>query len=216
MVWHPFEIVNAVEAGLRGAAGGADLEQAVYSIDALDELGLHPVIERGLKGAGFGVWREQRYPSQRTGKRGSEGRRCDMVLTEDGRLLAELEPEPTLFDPPDAVALEDAYWLEIKTVAQHTTEGPFPHYARELLSPVAQDIKKLYGDGKIAHAGLLLVLFNEDQRTAEHDIVAWYNRCRAKLVPVLSPVTRGFALRDRLGNGWVSVSLFPVEKLRSE
>ena len=62
MRWSISDIADAVEAGLKQCAADADLEQAVYGIDALDELGLHPLIERALSGGGFGAWREQRYP----------------------------------------------------------------------------------------------------------------------------------------------------------
>ena len=116
----------------------------------------------------------------------------------------------TLFDNPSAVDPQDAYWLEIKTVAQFESTGPFPRYSAELLATVTQDIKKLWTDGIIAHAGLLLVLFTADQTTAEHDLNAWHHRCLDKGYPVAAPAIRGFAITDRIGNAWCAIALFPI------
>jgi hypothetical protein len=84
------------------------LEQAVYGIDALDEVDLHPVISAGFteSPAGFGALREVAYPAQWKMKvrRGDAGvdddprlplprdrERCDLVLME--------RPGLTLADP---------------------------------------------------------------------------------------------------------------------
>lgn len=212
-MWSIPDIVESVAAGLRAAAEADDLEQAVYSIDALDELRLHPLIHQSLRDAGFGVYAELRYPSDRTSRRKSLGKRCDVVLTPDARALSEPDAEATLFAEPDAVVFEAAYWLEIKTVAQHTTEGPFERYGSELLATVSQDIRKLASDAGVFHAGLMLVLFTADQRTAEHDLNAWHQRCLDKGYPVALPTVRHLPLRDRLGNANASVALFPVRRL---
>jgi len=215
--WDVIEIVEAVEAGLRSQAQACDAEQAVYGIDGLDELELHPMIQDSLKQATYGVWPEQRYPSHRPARprrRRSEGQRCDIVLTSDtDQPLVEPDAEATLFAEENALPLEAAYWLEIKTVSQFTTEGPFPHYSKELLSPVARDIRKLADDPLIFHAGLLLILFTADQSTAEHDLQAWEQRCLRRGLPVAPPVARHFKITDRLGNGITSVGLFPVRRL---
>src|SRR5690349_11584302 len=82
MNWNVTEIVDAITDALRDAAREKDREQAVYGIDDLTELKMHPLIHAALRGAGYGVWPEQTYPSARTGrKRKSEGKRCDIVLT---------------------------------------------------------------------------------------------------------------------------------------
>jgi hypothetical protein len=213
MAWIAGEIVEAVKQRLRAEARADDEAQAVYSIDAKDELQLHPLIQQGLREAGFGVYPEQRYPSDRTVRRKSEGRRCDLVLTPDRRALMEPDVETTLFEPADAVVLEAAFWLEVKTVAQFTTEGPFPRYSSELLAPVSHDVKKMARDPLIYHAGLLLVLFTADEPTARHDLAAWEQRVLQRGYPVASPTVRGFALNDRHGNGWCAVGLFPVRRL---
>lgn len=207
------QIVEAVAGELQGRAAADDLEQAVYSIDALDELGLHPLIQRGLRTAGFGVWPEQRYPADRTRRRRSEGKRCDVVLTADDRPLLEPDAEATLFADERAVPLEAAFWLEIKTVAQFTTEGPFGGYSGELLQPVTHDVKKMARDPWLFHAGLLLVLFTADQMVAEHDLRTWERRALDRGYAVAPPVIRAFEINDRLGNGCCSAALFPVRRL---
>ena len=214
MLWDVTQIVRAVGEGLEAEAAELDAEQAVYGIDALDELGLHPLIQRALRAGGYGVWPEQRYPSAREPRRRrSEGRRCDIALSPDGQPLTDPDAEATLFAPPDAWPLEVAYWLEVKTVSQFTTDGPFPHYSKELLSPVAHDLRKLAADRMIFHAGLLLVLFTADEATAEHDLNAWHERAMQKGYPVAPPAARRFSLTERIGNTHACCALFPVRRL---
>jgi len=212
--WDLVQLVETVTDGLHARAAQDDLEQAVYGIDALDELGLHPLIHQALRNGGLGVWPEQRFPSDRVGRRKrSEGKRCDVVLTPYAQPLEDAEAADTLFAPPDAVALEAAFWLEIKTVSMFTPDGPFPRYSAELMSPVRADMKKLSGDGLIYHAGLLLVLFTSEAEIAEHDLLLWERRAIDRGYPVAPPITRTFPLTDRLGNAHVNVSLFPVRRL---
>lgn len=213
MIWSPAELADAVEAGLRRRAGEDDLEQAVYGFDALDELGLHPVVHRALRDAGYGVWPEMRYPDDWHKVKRSEGQRCDVVLTHDGLPLREPGLRDTLFDNVPAADLDEAYWLEIKTVSQFEKTGPFRRYSAELFSPVAQDIRKLWSDSLILHSGLLLVLMTADQVTAEHDIGVWHQRCLDKGFPVASPALRGFAITDRIGNGWCAAAVFGVRRV---
>jgi hypothetical protein len=214
MAWDVTDIVEAVERGLRTRAAELETEQAVYGIDCLDELALHPLIQQSLRAADYGVWPEQRYPCDRLPRRRkSEGKRCDVVLTPDDRPLQEPDAEATLFATEDAVVLEAAYWLEIKTVAQFTVDGPFARYSAELLQPVSHDIRKLAGDRLVFHAGLMLVLFTTDQRTADHDLAVWLTRCEQRGYPVADPIVRGFPITDRIGNGWTATALFPVRRL---
>ncbi len=209
-VWSAPAIADAVHAGLLERAEADDAEQAVYGFDVLDELRLHPILHEALRAAGYGVHPEQRYPSHARRRSKAEGKRCDIVLTPDGRPLRNLLVKDTLFDDPSAVDPQKAYWLEVKTVAQHEPQGPFTRYAAELLSTVAQDVKKLWGDPLIRHAGLLLVLFTEDQRVAEHDLDVWHRRCIERGFPLGKPHVRNLALCDRTGNGWCAAALFAV------
>ena len=135
-----------------------------------------------------------------------------MLTHEHPQSLVDPDAEATLFGDPEALPLEAAYWLELKTVSQFTTQGPFPRYSAELLSPVSQDIRKLAQDRLIFHAGLMLILFTADEVIATHDLRAWEERCLKRGYPVAPPVVRSFRLADRLGNGRCSVALFPVRR----
>ncbi|MEM1210969.1 MAG: hypothetical protein AAGI68_01595 [Planctomycetota bacterium] len=210
MRWFTADIAEAVEAGLRARAAADDAEQSVYGFDALDELGLHPLIHDGLRAAGWGVFPEVRYPGDWTKRKRSEGLRCDVVLTADGTPVRDPAVKQTLFDSPAATDAGAAYWLEVKTVAQFETGGPFRRYSAELLSPVAKDVKKVWSDGVIAHGGLLLVLFTAGEAVAEHDLGAWHERCLRKGYPVGPPAVRGFPITDQIGNAWCAVAVFGV------
>ncbi|MFA9479297.1 hypothetical protein ACERK3_13480 [Phycisphaerales bacterium AB-hyl4] len=211
MLWSSADIADAVAAALQRRAHADDAEQAVYGFDTLDELRLHPLIREALTQQGYGAWPEQRYPGAWKRRSKAEGKRCDLVLTHDGRPLRDPEVRGTIFDAlGEAADPEAAYWLEIKTVAQFETTGPFRRYAAELLAPVAEDVKKLKSDRVIQHAGLLLVLFTADRETAEHDIAAWHKRCLDRGHLMGAPATRGFAITDRTGNQWCAVAVFNV------
>jgi hypothetical protein len=132
------------------------------------------------------------------------------LLTPDHRSLAVTERRATLFDPPDAVGLEDAFWLEVKVVAQYTEEGANATYASQLLSTVRHDVTKLSKDDGILHAALLIVLFVRDVTIAEHDLGIWQDRCLERCLPIGAPSCRSMAITDRLGNSVCYVALYPV------
>ena len=211
MPWSIAQLADSIAEGLQSQAQADDLEQAVYGFDHRDELGLHPLIQQALAHGGYGVWPEQQYPSDWHRARRSEGRRCDVVLTPaPDRPLRDPMVKGTLFDTPQAIDAQDAYWMEIKTVAQFESGGPFPRYSAELFSPVVKDIKKLWLDPIISFAGLLLVLFTVDQTTAEHDIAAWHQHCLAKGYPIATPAVRGLSITDRIGNGYCAAAMFGI------
>ena len=208
--WSAADLADLIEAGLKRRKEADDLEQTVYGFDSLDELGLHPLIQEALAEGGYGVWPEQRYPDDRKRKRKNEGRRCDIVLTPDGLPLRDPAICGTLFDDQPAVNDEEAYWLEIKTVAQFESGGPFRRYASELLSTVTEDVKKIFQDSQICHGGLLLVLFTQTPEVAAHDIQVWHQRAIDRGYPAAPPVTRGLAITDRVGNAWCEIALSTV------
>ena len=211
--WSPADLADAIAEGLKRRAAEDDAGQAVYGFDALDELGLHPVVRGALTDAGYGAWPEQRYPGHWHKRKRSEGLRCDLVVTPAPGALPLRDPEvkATLFDASPAVDAEAAYWLEVKTVAQFETGGPFRRYSAELLAPVTKDVKKVWSDTVIRHGGLLLVLFTADRETAEHDLVRWHERCLDRGYPAGPPAVRGFGITDRIGNAWCGVAVFGVK-----
>ncbi len=211
ITWSPADLADLVASTLEQRARDADQEQAVKGIDASAELDLHPMIQAAFRDAGYGVWPETRYPDDWHHKAKSRGLRCDLVLTPDGLPLRDLEARGTLFSAAvEAADPQDAYWLEVKTVAQFEHFGPAKRYASELLRPVAKDVTKIWRDGVIRSGGLLIVVFTSDRRVAEHDLDAWYERCVQRGLPVGMPARRGFALNDRMGNAWCAVDLCPV------
>jgi hypothetical protein len=212
-VWSLPDIADAVETGLRRCAARCDREQAVRGIDARDEVGLHPLLEEALADAGYGVHREERYPADRRRRKETEGERCDLVLTPEGRPLRPPDRRATLFDRPDAVDLDDAFWLEVKAVAQFTDEGANANYSGQLLSSVRQDVTKLSKDRDILHAGLLILLFVRDEIVAEHDLGIWQDKCLERGLPIGAPSVRRVPIADRLGNGICEVALYPVSHL---
>ena len=207
------DIAETVQHGLMRAFAACDAEQAVYGLDCLDEVTLHRNIEQGFHGAGFGVYREQRYPGDRRRRSLSEGERCDFVLTPDGRPLMKEEAKGTLFDSPDALELSEAFWLEVKIVSQFTVDGPNRNYTSQLLATVRQDIAKLSKDSGILRAGLLLVMFVRDQRVADHDLRIWQDRCLERGLPIGAPAIRSFAITDRHGNALCAIAVYPVSHL---
>jgi len=210
MRWYTDDIADAVHSALSDQAKRDDIEHAVYGFDALDELGLHPLIQAGLSDSGMGVWPEQRYPGHWHKTKRSHGLRCDIVLTPNDAPLRDPAIKDTLFDNANACDAQTAYWLEVKTVAQHETSGPFKRYSAELLSPVTKDVKKIWSDGVIQHGGLLIVLFTESQEVAEHDLAIWHERCLRKGYPVGPPAVRGLQITDRIGNAWCCIAVFGV------
>jgi hypothetical protein len=207
------DIADAVERGLCAALAELDREQAVYGIDTLDEIALHPLLEQSLREADFGVFREQRYPADRGKRRISEGERCDFVLTPNRRELAREYAHGTLFDAADSVSLDEGFWLEVKVVAQFTVEGPNHNWSSQLLSTVRQDITKLSKDPVILHAGLLIILFVRDESVAEHDLRIWQDRCLERGLPIGAPARRTITIADRIGNAICALALYPVGHL---
>ncbi len=208
------DIADAIEAGLRDRCARLDLEQAVYGLDALDELALHPIIAEALRAhGGFGVHREQRYPGDRMRRRVSEGERCDFVLTPDGRELVKEDARGTLFDAPDSIGLDEAFWLEAKIVSQFTIDGPNHNYSSQLLSTVREDIVKLAKDPGILQAGLLIILFVRDEQVIDNDLNIWQNRCIERGLPIGAPSRRTFPLADRHGNACCAIAVYPIAHL---
>jgi hypothetical protein len=225
--WTAGALVEATAEGLAQEAAARDAAQETMGVDSLLELALHPPVAAGLSKAGYGVWPEQRYPVDRRDSRRNRGRRCDMVLTPGGRPLSRLEglngharlpfPQQTHLCREDAsvVSLAEAFWLEIKSVAQHDAGGPAADYCSGLFTEWAADVRKISSDPGLVYAGLLLIAFTADAATARHDRDLWRLCCLKDDLPLLSPATAGFTISDRLGNSHCSLALFPILAARA-
>lgn len=230
-MWRCEDLAEAAARGLRARAAELDLEQAVRGIDALAEVELHPFLRDGLASAGFGVLMEQPYPGEPLRRPlHRERERCDLVVVPPelaGVGLADPvvelrrsdELERTLFaslapERPVGIAPSDAFWMEVKSVGQFAFSGGIPvanaTYASELVRGPATDAAKLSRDPLIQHAGVLLVHFTADERTASHDLGVLIHRCLDRDLPVCEPVIARFGFTDRIGNSLCSVSLIRV------
>jgi hypothetical protein len=183
------DISNVIAAGLLRQAKQLELEQAVYGLDTHNEVKFHALLARTLEGSGYGVFREQRYPVHRNNRNRSVGVRCDLVLTPGGRALASPGEPPTLFDPPNPVALEDALWVEVKLLAQFTTAGPNRRYS-SLYGAVRRDVAKLTSAQGIVHRALLILSFAQDLCVADHDLEIWRAQCAERGFDVRCPELR--------------------------
>ncbi|MCA9286208.1 MAG: hypothetical protein KDA22_13370 [Phycisphaerales bacterium] len=212
----PADLADALAAGIDAEEQRLRLEQAVHGLDALNEVALHAHLRTALEAAGYGVHAEQRYPRDRTIRRRSEGDRCDLVVTADRASLRQPDREPTLFDPSDAVDLEAAYWLEVKTANQFLPEGPNARYAAEFVRPPRGDVLKLARDPRIRQAGLLLVVFAADQAVAERDLRWWEEQALRRGLPIGAAYRRSIRLLDRIGNRACVLALHPVARAAAE
>jgi hypothetical protein len=213
-MWSVADIVHAVATGLDSESARLETEQAVYGLDTNDELAFHRLIAKSLEVAGYGVFREQRYPDHRFHKNRRAGIRCDLVLTPRGRALAAPGEARTLFDPPDPVALQDAFWIEVKAIAQFTTAGPNRRYS-SLYAAVRRDVAKLINSPGIPHKALLILLFTQDGTVADHDLEVWETQCAAQGLNLGVSVTRTLPIADRLGNSVCKLGCYPVSRVLS-
>jgi hypothetical protein len=243
-VWRADEIVEILAETVRERESALREEQAVYGLDALDEAELQPIFAAGFAAAGLGVLREQGYPTQwKRKRRGADDvplprdrERCDLVLTPaPGQIIADSfvaeraagrarrEAAGTLFESvsepvqhaaANAVAPDEAYWLELKVVAQYSVEsgvpGPNRAYGSQLTRFAAADIGKLSCDRTIVHGGLALVLFTADERTAVHDSGILLDRLLNRGLRITSPVTMTVPILDRIGNAVCTLVLAPL------
>lgn len=203
-------VVDDLASGFERLSAELEVEQAVVGLDGQRELALHTLIEGCLRDAGFGVTRERRFPSERARKR-SAGRRCDFVLTRDGRALVP-DGEAGLLVPVDAASDAEAGWLEVKLVAQHRPLGASAGYAQRLQQPVWADVTKLARDPGIHDAAVLLVLFTEDDATASHDLAVWARRATERGLALWPRRERALDIGDRLGNRRCRLAIFPLER----
>lgn len=231
-MWRMTDILEALSAGISDLNARLRVEQAVHGVDALDEVGLHPVLSEALSSAGFGVLREVVYPGEHAAAiRRSARARCDLVLlAEPGMMLedpaAEQEVlaagEGTLFAglaaelsrAEQAVAPGDACWLEVKSVAQYAyvdgVPGPNRGYADQIVRGPMADLVKLARDPSIWTGAAVVVLFCASEEIGRHDLHAAAHRLLDADLPVGHPEIGGVDIDDRVGNAWCAIGIYPL------
>ncbi len=232
-MWRPDLLTDIAAAGLKAHSDALAAEQSVRGLDALAETGFHPILADAFAAAGLGVFREHPYPGQPAKRpKHAERERCDLVLTQTpgaplldpvATLKALDAAEGTLFQeaaPAMASAhggIEpcDAFWIEVKLIAQFCytrgIPGPNRAYVTELLRIATSDIPKLSREKSIRSSGLLIILFTVDEATATHDLDAFMHRCLDRNLPVASPSKSTFTVRDIVGNQRCTTFLVPVK-----
>jgi hypothetical protein len=196
------EAIAVAEADLR-------LEQAVYGLDARDELTMHASLADGLKKY-YEVAREVHYPSS-VGKKLTHRQRCDLVLTSKGRPLRLDSTLPTLFDPTDLSSPADALWLEVK-IAYQFREGGARHggYGAQWRTNVVEDLKKMEADSLIRDAGLVLIVFNESREILQKDLELFETILAQKEVLAGFRQVRTVPILDRIGHTVCTAALWPT------
>jgi hypothetical protein len=195
-------ILSQAEADLR-------LEQAVYGLDAKDELTLHALLAEGLR-RWYEVAREVHYPSS-VGRKLTHRPRCDLVLSPRDRALKLDSAPATLFDPPDLCDPSDALWLEVK-VAYQFREGGVRHggYGAQWRTNVIEDLRKMEADEKIREAGLVLLVFNESAEILEKDLELFEDVLARKEVLAGFRQVRSVAILERMGHRMCTAALWPT------
>ena len=199
---HLGEVLQKAEDDLR-------LEQAVYGLDAKDELTLHALLADGLR-AHYEVAREVHYPSTH-GRKLSHRPRCDLVLSPPGRPLRLDSAVPSLFDPPNQCDAKDAVWLEVK-VAYQFREGGARHggYSAQWRQKVVEDLRKMEADELIREAGLVLLVFNESDAILQKDLDLFETVLAQKEVLAGFRQVRSVSILERIGHRVCTAAVWPT------
>jgi hypothetical protein len=199
---HLGQVIAQAEADLR-------LEQAVYGLDAKDELTLHALLADGLRHF-YEVAREVHYPST-AGRKLTHRRRCDLVLTPRGRPLWLDSAPASLFDAPDQCEPADALWLEVK-VAYQFREGGARHggYGQQWRGGVVEDLRKMDADEKIREAGLVLIVFNESPAILDKDLQLFEDVLAQKEVLAGFRQVRSVPILERMGHRLCTAAVWPT------
>ncbi|HVT87385.1 MAG TPA: hypothetical protein VHD56_00915 [Tepidisphaeraceae bacterium] len=208
-MWNLSTVVEYIAGVIEHAESNLRLEQAVYGLDAKDELAIHSLLADGLAGH-YSVAREVHYPSS-VGKKLTHRQRCDLVLTPLGKPLRLDRSPPTLFDSPNSVGPDGALWLEMK-VAYQFREGGIAHtgYGPQWRTRIVSDLSKMEAEPLIRDAGLLLIVFNESQSILEKDLELFETVLAQKEVLAGFRKVRSIPILDRIGHKVCTVALWPT------
>ena len=231
-MWSPNELLDTIRIRLQLEDRDYREQQAVRGLDSLREIDLHPLITNAFNADPLRSLREVYYPSfDSTLPKGNQRDRCDFVVLPDGKKsLYDPVDAPqklrsaagTLFEPVaslpqigrDECDPTEAFWIEIKIIAQHRyIDGvpvPNPKYAHELLSGPRTDVVKLAADPLIRHAGVLVVMFTEQEEAGVHDLSMAMREMIDQDLPVGMPEYTSLPIVDLGGNAWCTLGLIPV------
>jgi hypothetical protein len=207
--WDFAELADRLHQSLLSVENELRLEQAVYGLDVRDERQLQALLAEKLS-TRYEVSREVHYPSS-VGKKLTHRQRCDLVLSPLGRPLRLDSSPPTLFDPPNQAAPEEALWLEVK-VAYQFREGGVRHtgYGGQWRNAVVEDLKKMESEPRILEAGLALIVFNESRDILEKDLELFETVLAQKEVLAGFRKVRSIDILDRIGHRVCTLAIWPT------
>jgi hypothetical protein len=209
LLWDFSSLADRLGQSLQKAEDEIRLEQAVYGLDAKDELALQTLLADSLR-VFYEVAREVHYPST-AGRKLSHRPRCDLVLTPKGRPLKLDSAPETLFDAPDLCSPAEALWLEVK-IAYQFKEGGARHggYSAQWRNAVVEDLRKMEADDLIRTAGLVLIVFNESEQILAKDLDLFELVLAQKEVLAGFRQVRSIPIWDRIGHGLCTVAVWPT------
>ena len=232
-MWTAEHIASMLSSGLAAGEKAAVAEQSPLGLDALGETELHPILAAGIAASGHTALREVPYPGSFAGMPlPRERERCDLVVLPEGvdalldpltLLRAARDREATLFagvtEPlPEGCPPEDAFWLEVKVVAQYAfvedVPGPNRSYASQLTRGPRADLAKLAREPMIDAGGVAIVLFGAEADGVRHDLGVSFSAMLDRDLPVSSPAIEIIDIADRSGNAAVGVCVVPLRAAR--
>jgi hypothetical protein len=209
LMWDFSTVADHLGGVLAQAEADLRLEQAVYGLDAKEELTLHALLAQGLT-RHYEVAREVHYPSS-WGRKLTHRQRCDLVLTPLGRPLKRDHDPASLFDCPAAASPDQGLWLEVK-VAWQFREGGIRHsgYGQQWRQAVVADLRKMDADPLIREAGLILLVFNESQEILDKDLELFELALMQKEVLAGFRHVRSVPILVRMGHRLCTAALWPT------
>jgi hypothetical protein len=207
--WDFFTLANHLEGVLRQAEDELRVEQAVYGLDARDELQIQTLLGDGLA-RHYDVAREVHYPSSVKDKL-THRRRCDLVLTPPGRQLRVDWAPPSLFDPANLCGPAEGLWLEVKVAYQfRAPDVRHTGYGAQWRTNVVADLRKMEAEPLIREAGLVLVVFNESAEVLDKDLDLFETVLAQKEVLAGFRQVRSVGILDRMGHRVCTAAVWPT------
>ena len=202
-------VADHLGEALKLAEAQVQLEQAVYGLDARDELALQELLALHLQNY-YEVTREVHYPSSAGAKR-THRMRCDIVLTPKNCPLKLDFLPATLFDNKQECPPSEALWLEVKAAYQFR-EGGIRHggYGAQWRSAVVEDLRKMEAESLIHEAALVLIVFNESPEILDKDLDLFETVLAQKEVLAGFRQVRSIPILERIGHRLCTVALWPT------